>query len=350
MHLTGMTELFADSDPSTSSSFYDFLIGPALPSAAYPGTIEPAFFQQGLTTEIFVSLGDTGLTDVCSWPEITCDPPGCPDGSMWSYLFDIRFESSIPIPSNGTPSSDLAVTWFLPGGMAIDYPAADCPGGDFDLHGTLWTAETQADDAGGFSPLAGIQTAGSGRGPVLVDQAVGWSLTFKERILNVIGDSGNGFERGGHGGGATNGLRLSVGSGNARISYEVRAAQDLGIPNQAFVGTSLAPLPLPGVPVLGARLLVAPDAAFVGTAGASAASLLPVTDVCLDSDYVCYTPPIDGAADFESPSPLSSSGTPLHVPIPASAAGFEVYSQGLVLHTTTLEAFTTNRVRTSLYP
>ena len=340
VEIYGYYELIFDNDWSTEPSFYDRLEGPALPSLTNPGNLEPAFFQLGLTSEVLVSLGPTGLPDPCSLGGIC----GCAPG----YLVIITFDppgSGIFIPADGGSGSDHATTWLVPGGMVPPQDfAALCDTGDYTFQAVYSTDETQADDVGGISAFSGSQIAGGGPVADPVAFAVHPYPTFAERFLNVLADSGTGLgiERGQNAGGATNGLKLSVGSGAARLSYEVRARQDFGTPNQAFAATSLSPLSLPGASFLGASLLLSPDPLFLATSTLTALAGVPIVEA--DPDLK-FGP--DGIADFATPF---GAGSPVILNLPPTAAGLDLYSQGLVLRLDTLTAAHTNRVRTSLLP
>lgn len=344
MHLDGFGFVIADTDYATDTLLYDALIGPAVPSVTHPGNLEPAFLQSGLTSEVFVSFGPLGLPDPCTLGA-ACDPNGCfaEGGGVPSWYLKLELSEPIAVPADGTPASDLAITWLYPGGMSIDLDDPCAAGSDFTLQNIQVTAESQGDDLGGISAFGGRQVAGGGPFADPVTETSQLTPTFSERVLNVIADSGkgDGLELGWTEGGATNALKLSAGSGEARLGYGIRAFQDRDRPNQAFVATSLTPVGPPGVPVAGAALLVGPSPLFATTLASSAASLksvLPTQGGGIGDDGIARF----YAADERSPA--------LILDVPASAPGLDLYSQGVVwrLEEQTLHA--TNRVRTSLLP
>ena len=293
---------------------------------------------------MFLSLGPSGLPDPCSlgnW----CDPDGCVAGVPVGYGIDIQLGAPIVIPADGTAASDLAISWFYPGGMTIGSGSSACgPGSDFTLQNAHGTGETQADDLGGISAFGGWRVAGSGPTADPVTDAAIFETAFRERVLNVIADSGTGvgLELGIMYGGATNGLKLSAGSGQARLSYEIRAFQDAGVPNLAFAATGLSALPLPGVSVGGAALLVVPDAVLQTTVQLTLGAANPV----IEAPGGGWGYP-DGMGQFHS---TLYGWTPVILDVPPSAVGLDLYSQGGVLHLTDGSAYHTNRVRTSLLP
>ena len=125
-------------------------------------------------------------------------------------------------------------------------------------------------------------------------------------------------------GGALNGLKLRVGSGSATIGVEIRSNEDAFGPNLAVAVASLAPIAPPGTPMLGAFLLIVPDAVFDATLSVWQGS-------------VAFA---GGDGVFHS----------IQLPVPATAVGLDLYTQGLVLNFVTLVNANTNRVRTSLLP
>ena len=107
--------------------------------------------------------------------------------------------------------------------------------------------------------------------------------------------------------------------------------------------TSLSPLPLPGVPLLGASLLIGPDPLFQWTRSLTEASMTSVIGTPAGGFGA-----LDGIARFYPPALPGSTRVVLDVP--ASAIGLDIYSQGGVLHLADQTAYHTNRVRTSLLP
>ncbi len=329
--IDGYYESIFDSNFSTSPDFYDRTHGPAVIGAS--STFEPAFFQLGFTSEVTVILGSSGFGNPCTVAPSLCSPPGgtCPPpGFVNGFLVDIDFGAAgIGVPADGTSASDLATTYFLPGGMTATGGA--CGLGDYTFQDVHSTDESAADVLGtGLNPFGGFQFSGSGPLPESIVSSLEANLTFRNPMLNPIADSGTGFglEEGDNGGGAANGLLLPVGSGSATLGVEIRSLQSAGVPNLAVAGASLAPLPAPGIDVFGASLLVTPDTAFRITSGVWQGAVLPMTFV------------------FTSEGAFQSA----QLPLPSSVAGFDLFLQGFVLDLTSFAGENTNVVRTSLLP
>lgn len=339
---------YYDTDWNTVGNFYDMVWGPGVLSTVNPGNIEPDFFQAGGLTgaDVLVSIGTAG-----GLPALPCPPPGYVTGYIVSFTFGSTVGAGIVVPATGNAAAHLTETIFAPGGMTLTSGAPGACGlGDYILQDTHSTNETQADDLGGISAYGGFATAGA-QVPDAVSESAEWHSNFRERTLNIVGDSGAGLERGFYGGGATNGLKLPVSTGLARFSYEIRATQDAGVTNVAFAGTAISPVsPIapPGIGILGGRLLVIPDDIFNNTFGITSAAGISVIDVCAagDPDYIpptgagCFTGVVEGAADFAgNPGPAA-----VNIPVPASAAGISAFSQGAVFNLGTFKVKFTNRV------
>jgi hypothetical protein len=337
MEVAGYYESLFDTDWTTSPWFYPRMHGPALRGAS--GALEPAFFQLGLTSEVTVEIGPSGFGNPCTISPSLCTPCAT-SGQGW--IVDIQFSPpSLPGPivsALGASASDLATSWFVPGGMPAT--GGPCGVGDYALQDVHSTDETAADPTGqGLSPWGGFQLAGGGPVPEAISSAVEGNVTWREPILNPRADSGLalGLEEGPNGGGALNGFLLGVSGGGARLAVELRDELGFGAPpgapdgggsgNLAFAGASFTPLPVPGVAVLGAQVLVLPDHLFSGTVQVWQGSVVPVTFV--------FTP--EGA--FRSTA----------LAVPPALAGASLYLQGLTLDLATLGAHTTNRVRVRLF-
>ena len=329
--IDGYYETLWDTDWSTPPDFHDRTHGPAVLGAA--GALEPAFFQLGFTSETTVVLGPSGFGNPCTVAPSLCTPPGgtCPpSGFINGFLVDIDFGlAGIGIPADGTPASDHAVTYFVPGGMTIT--GGTCGLGDYTLQDVHSTAAPRADRLGsGISPFDGFPLAGRGPHPDSIVSTTEAHLTFRNPMLNPVADSGTGFgvEQGDNGGGATNALLLSVGSGLASLGVELRSLQHAGTSNLAVVGASQAQIAAPGIDVFGASLLVRPDTAFKITSGFWNGEVTPMVFV------------------------FSSEGAFLgpQLPLPTSLAGKELFLQGFVLDVATLAGDNTNVVRTTFFP
>ncbi len=329
VQVSGFHEGLFDTDWSTSPDFYDRLIGPALPSTTAPGNLEPAFLQLGgVSSETLVVVGNSGFGNPCTIVPSLCSPPGgtCPPtGIINGYVVDLSFSSTpgsgIIVPADGTPASDLALTFLFPDGMSLT--GGPCGLGDYSLQNRHSTDETQADDLGGISAYDGFQLAGGGPIPDAVVSTLTNSLAFREPILNVRADSGTGLgvETSDFvGGGATNGLKLSLGGDpGVTIGMEIHH-ETAPVPNLAVAASALSPLPLPGLPLAGGRLYVAVDALFLTTAS-------QWQGVVVGGTFVSS-----------------------QLPVGAGSVGLELFSEGFVLDLSTLTGVNTNRVRTSLLP
>jgi hypothetical protein len=330
MEIAGYYEWLYDTDWSTTPPFYTRTHGPALPGPS--GTLEPAFFQLGFTSEVTVVIGPSGFGDPCAIAPSLCSAAWCPP-TLGGWIVDMRFEllpgSGPVVSSEGTSASDLATTWFLPGGMTL--AGGTCGMGDYAVQDIHSTDETAADLLGtGLNPWGGFQIAGGG--PIaesLSSTVAGW-VTWKNPVLNPIADSGTGLglEAGQNGGGAQNGYLLGVSGGGARLAVELRDELGAAVAgNLAFVGASLAPLAVPGAAFLGAQVLVQPDPLFAITVRAWQGSVTPAVFL-FTQEGTFRSAPLD---------------------VPPALAGTALYLQGLTLDPATLGARTTNRVRVRLF-
>lgn len=333
VEIDGYLETIWDTHWTTSPDFYDRSHGSALPGIN--GTLEPAFFQQGWTNEVLVSLGPSGFGNPCTIFPSICSPPGSsclPPGFINGFVVDLKVETTpgtgIIIPADGTSASDHAVTWFLSGGMtAIGGP---CGLGDYTIQDLHSYDETIVGLPDGTNPYGGLQVAGSGPIPELATHSVEAIVTFRDRMLNVFADSGKGLgiEVGENGGGAKNAMRLSVGSGLAKLGVEIRSQQDAGTVNIAAVGASFSKLGSPGIPVLGANLLITPT---------------PVFNLMLSA----WAGSVTGAVLYSTTEGVFTG--PL-VAVPISTVGVDMFMQGFVLDLGTGAAANTNVWRTTFFP
>ncbi|MEM7310101.1 MAG: hypothetical protein AAF682_25725 [Planctomycetota bacterium] len=273
MEVDGYYESLFDTDWGTSPSFYVRAHGPAVPDSAGLSGLEPAFFQQGLTSEVIVVLGPSGFGNPCTVSPSLCSPSGgtCPPpGLLNGYLVDVAFGSTpgtgIVLTADGTAASDTATTWFVTGGMTAS--GGTCGLGDYDVQDVHSTDETPADASGnGVNQSGGFQMAGSGPVQEGVTSMAEANETWRGNILQFVANSGTplGVETGDNGGGAMNGRNLSISGGAATLGVELRDFAGTAGPNIGVCGVSLAPLPNPGITALGGNLLVFPDGLFNAT-------------------------------------------------------------------------------------
>ncbi len=329
MEIDGYFETIWDTDWATPADFYDRTHGPVLPSTTVPGLLEPAFFQNGITTETLVSLGNSGFGNPCTVFPSLCSPPGgscAPIGFANGYIVDIQLGETtgtgIACLADGSTAAGLATTYFLPGGMP--FTGGPCLQGDYVIQNLRSTDEDQADDLFGISAFGGQQFAGGGPVADLVTEAPEVNVNFRNTILNVVGDSdGLGLDVGNNGGGALNGLKLNVGGGSAQFGIEVR---DLaGTAQFAACGASLLEETFT-IPLLGGYLQVALDPLFFLT-------LQTFNGPVVQSG---------GEGSFASPP----------IPLPAGLAGVTFFIQGIWVGTPggVYTARNTNRVKLSLLP
>ncbi len=318
MEIDGYIGALFDTDWTTSPDFYDRTHGSALP--AFNGALEPAFFQLGFTGETVVTLGNSGFGNPCTVSPSLCTPPGgnCPpSGFINGYVTLVTIGSpGVIVPADGTPASDLATTYFVPGGMTT--VGGTCGLGDYVVQDLHSIDETQVGLPGGENPYGGLQLAGSGPLPEPASSTATASLTFRERVLSAVADSGTGL--GIEAGGAMNGLSLPAGGGASTFGAQLRASRDTGVPNVALAASSLGVVPTPGFAVFGASQLLIPDAVFALTSKVWVGAI--------------------GSGTFHA----------VQLPVPAGAVGLDLHTQGFVLHTGTLQGFNTNVVCTSLAP
>ena len=326
MEISGFYEELFDTDWTTSPAFYDRIVGPASPSGLAACTLEPSFLQVGLTSEVTVVLGPSGLGDPCTIAPSLCTAGGCPPaGGMTGYTTEINFGSTpgsgVVVPADGTASSDLAVTYLLPGGMSAT--GGVCGGGDFVFQASYSIDETQVDDCNGYSAFGGWNIAGLATSADAVNETSAQIVMFREPVLNVIADSATGLgpEVSSNGGGALNGLKIDTSSGLATIGAEVRDLAGIGELARVFYDTSEHAA---GVPFLGAYLLVP----FNRTGPQ------------------CYAGAVSSSIFF-----FTSEGafvTCQH-PLPVVGSPIDVYWQALLYDPATMTARNTNRVRTTRY-
>ncbi len=312
LSVTGLSLVVLDSNWSTSPDFHDFFLSRGQPSSTVGG-IEPT---PGDPNGVFVSLGNSGLPDPCSLPG---NPYGCVDGcpslsgcTEESLLYEVEITFATPIvldassfPVDGT--TDLTITFFIQGGMPfVSGGPTGCSSGDYTFQ---WAAsnsdflcqkgEDAAEIPGTNAAPFGGWNAGGGYQPIgdWYDQSNWVPLSFEEPILNARPDPGSlvPAQIG------TAGVLLGVGLGQATLGVQVQAKQHAT--ELVFcAGTLQPPLAPPGLAVLGANLLLAPDFLALALAGVWSGSVAP-----------------NGV--FQSPQ----------VAIPDSAAGFDLHLQGVIV-------------------
>jgi hypothetical protein len=340
MEIDGYYESLFDTDWSTSPSFYVRNHGPALPSLAGNGNLEPAFFQVGLGGgDTVVLVGPSGFGNPCTIVASLCSPSGgtCPPtGFVNGYLTQLTFGSTpgsgIVMPADGTAASDMATTWFVTGGMTAS--GGTCGLGDYDIQDVHSTNETQADLGFGINPSGGLQAAASGPIAEGVASMAEGHVTWRGNIVNIVANSGVGggsvgVETGDNGGGAMNGRNLPVAAGGSTIGVELRDLNSaLALPglNIGIVGASLGVIPNPGFPALGGNLLVFPDGLFNATSGA-------------------WQGPI-ATGSFVFTTEGSFAGIQLSVP--PSAAGAKIHVQGAAFSFLSFGVDSTNALTVSL--
>ena len=211
MELSGFYEDLFDTDWSTSPVFYDRHVGRALPVPGAPCALEPDFLQTGVFTGTTVVIGPSGFGSPCTIAPSLCSPGGCGvAGFMPGWVVDLSLGTSpgtgVVLPADGTPASDVAVTYFAPPGMPGSGGA--CGLGDYVLQSVYSTDETQADDCAGLSSFSGSAVGGAPGVQDPVTDTPTFALGWREPVLNVVADSGTGLgvELGENGGGALNGL------------------------------------------------------------------------------------------------------------------------------------------------
>ena len=330
MEIDGFNEQLFDTDWTTPPPFYDRLIGPAVTSAVAACTVEPAFLSAGITSEVLVSLGNSGFGHPCTIAPSLCSPSGgtCPPpGTFIGYLVDISIGSSpgtgVVVSADGTPASNLAVSYLVPGGM-VD-TGGTCGAGDYSLQAYYSTDETQADDCFGYSTFGGTRILSFAPSPDLYNETPANLVTFREPILNAQASVGGGaLETSENGGGALNALKLTTGApGTASLGFEVRDVASIGKIGVVW-GSTFAGGP-PGSPVLGgAYLLVRPDRDIPG----------------------CFMGPVAGVTFVFTPE---GAFTTCQVPVGPITGPLDFYFQALIYDPASMTAVNTNRLRTTLY-
>jgi hypothetical protein len=341
MEIDGYLETLFDEDWSTVSSFLDRMHGPAVRNPV-TGGLEPAFFSVGLTSEVLVSLGSTGLGDICTLYPSLASPSGscCPlSGAPFGWIVDIQLGSTpgsgVVLPADGTAASNTATTYFFQGGWST--VGGSCGWGTYETNDFHSIDETQADPTGlGVNPFGGFQIGGGGPIPEGIVSMSASHETYRGNVVNVVADSGTGLgveDSFWKGGGAMNGRNLSVGSGLATLGVELRDLAGAAGPNVGVVGASTAPLANPGVPLLGGWLGVSPNGLFAATSGIWQGTVTTIVP------------------GFSIP-PFTSEGIldGAQLPVPATLAGTSLHLQGATFSLVTLTADTTNVVRTNLLP
>jgi hypothetical protein len=332
MELSGFYEDLWDSDWSTTPHFFDRHVGHALPVIGAPCALEPDFLQTGVMTGTTITLGPSGFGPPCTVAPSVCSPATtgsycAAPGFLLGWIMDVSLGSSpgsgVVVPADGTPASDVAVTYFITPGMPVT--GGTCSSGDFVLQTSYSTDETQADDCGGLSAFSGSGQSGGAALQDPVTDTPDFTLAWREPMLNVVADSGTGLgiEHGENGGGALNGLKLDTQSGLATIGVEVRDLEGVG--DLVFAWSTIYAGGPPGFPQGGAWLLQrfnrSMPACFFGTVAATT---------------FVFTP--EGA--FAT----------CQMPLQAVAAGpVDFYWQALMSDPLTGALRNTNRVRTTLY-
>ncbi|MCZ6598388.1 MAG: hypothetical protein O7B99_12170, partial [Planctomycetota bacterium] len=203
--INGFLEGIWDTDWSTTPSFYDRSIGPAVPDSVCSEGRMPAFFTAGFTTEVFISLGPSGFGSPCTLFPSFCSPssssPWCaPPGFVNGWGLTITLTSSIVVASDGTGTSDVANTYFLPSGMTHTIGTGACGLGDYSIQDAHSLDETQADYlggvgsgcGGGLSEFGGFASGSSGPLQEAVTEVMEGTWDFDTAITNALADSGLG--------------------------------------------------------------------------------------------------------------------------------------------------------------
>ncbi|MEM7305861.1 MAG: hypothetical protein AAF682_04290 [Planctomycetota bacterium] len=325
LSLRGVRVILQDSNWATSPSYYDFFLSAGLPSSALIGGVEP---NPADPNGIFVSIGDSGLPDPCALPG---NPFGCVDGcpsvagcsdETLAYEVEITFGTPITLDASSFPpdgSTDLTVTYFVPGGMLFGSgPFTGCSFGDYVFQYTVSdnalfcpptgekAAEVPGTDTG---PFGGFNFGGGYTPfPDLLVTTTWAPLIFDDPILNARPDPSALLppETG------TAGVLLSVGDGDASLGVEIHAQDHVG-QLVACAGSVQPLLARPGVSFLGANLLLFPDS-----------FALAIADV--------WSGGVPPSGIYQSPQ----------IAIPASAAGFDLHLQGVLIDPSALVAEETN--------
>jgi hypothetical protein len=265
-----------DTDWSTSAQFFDVVFGPGTTSPS--GVIEPDFSPAALALSTTLVGGSSGFPNPCTASPGFCTSIGgtalCPPtGSVVGYNVDMILSacdgSGILLSANNTV--DNVVTVLLPAGMSlVSGPSGPCGAGDYGYNGSTSIDEQQADTLAtvpGASRYGGFQLGASpGFVPDAVNERSVYTLRFCEPMVNttIAGDRG------------TVGLHLDATRGPWRLQQVV--SDTVAGPIQvAFVSNSLfPPLPAPGLPFLGAGLLLDPsDPTFVAMLKSGPFQVLP---------------------------------------------------------------------------
>ncbi len=370
IRLDGTMEYLFKTDWTTTASFYDRAITRAIESTAHvtdkgttactdpcfactysgsgnAGSREPLFLNNPATfgnpatpsnsggdQYLFISLGDSGLGNPCTIAPTLCSPTGgdCPPpGFVNGYFVEVSLYpggepgTGVDIVCNGV--CDAALTYFAPGGM--NHSGGTCGLGVYTLQGAVSTNETPGIDPALASPFGGFHLGGGVVVPNSWAHTPAVWATFAEPVLNVVADTGlgAGLEPSPNGGGALNGLYLSVGSGQATVGLEIRSLHDASVlSNVAVSGFALTPIPPPGIPYYGSYLLLALDNVFNATTSAGTAT--PIV--------------------FSFPTEGAFTGT--QFPVAAAFAGAVLHGQGTVLDPSSLSANSTQMVTLHLQP
>ncbi len=269
MEISGYDEVLYTTDWTSPPDFYDRYHGRALPSFTSPENLEPAFFQLGFGAGTFVTLGNSGLGDPCTIAPSLCSPPGgtCPpSGFINGYLVELSLGTTpgngVIVSAEGSAFSNLATTYFLPGGMTGT--GGICGDGNYVYQHEISTNEMEGGTTP-YSEFGGYQLAGIASGPVahMREDTPTATIAFREPVLNPLANGVTGPR----GGGGTRGFRLPVATGLASLGIELRSENFCPSASIAAAGASLAPLPPPGIPALGGWILVVPDGLFSATSG-----------------------------------------------------------------------------------
>lgn len=344
MEISGIDFFSFDTDYTTvdgsgnNTVLYDIILTTGLPSVANPGMIEPDPADPSL---VALNFGAGTPTNNTFLPDPGCPPPGFVNGYQLEVQIGTGAGDGIIITADGT--TDYVWTHMIPTGMCGPFgPCAGtgtCLDGDMalqDAHSSCLfggVGETQADWLGtGYSAFGGFAIAGALATEPVCETA--WTNTeFFERSVQGRVDLGDGN---GPKVGLVN-LHPSVGGGTSTYSYRLFGYQAIG--DFAFVAGSIAPLlPAPGVPILGANVLLLPTD--------------PVINITLKSGPVELKDFDDLGAEIATTGDPFDDGafTSTGLPVPASVAGIVFRVQGFTLDIPTFTLTETQVFTTTFEP
>jgi hypothetical protein len=317
-----------DTDWATTATIYDALISTGTVGAAAPltGVITPNFTDPAA---VLILGGPSGFPDPCTISPALCTTGGCPPaGFVNGYIVDAALTGVSCDGASGillAKDNHYCVTLFVPGGMTfMSGPPGSCGIGDYSLMDAHSTDETQFADpaigAGGSNPYGGFQIGGPAAvlGPEPSTEISNYTFQFCEPTMNVyIGTDPTEVSASLPGGvkylPGTAGAQADVsGSGGTTLRYLVY--DEDGLPTGTtfcFASSCLLPLlPNPGIAIFGGQVLLNLSDPTVFAALAQGV-------VGLDNQGGV---PFDNGIFQSGPRPL-----------PASAAGLTLHSQGFPL-------------------